>query len=149
LKIHLELLACVVFQNIWSYLVFVTMSIRSWLLFFLIACWIAISEEILLKSIIFFSWIKFLEYHFSQLKSSNQVQRCMNWKGIVISSILSQGDIILCGLCQYPSYFYQLFKFSLNSSCFSFQSKPDYPVLITGYAWPLYWISVSFFELVW
>jgi hypothetical protein len=66
---------------------------------------------------------------FLKFKSSNQVQRCMNWKGIVISSIPSQGDIILCGLCQYLSYFYQLLKFFLNSSCFSFLSKPEYPVL--------------------
>jgi hypothetical protein len=76
------------FQNIWSFLVFVTISIHSWLLFTLIACWLAISEEMSLKSIISFSWIKFLEYPLSQLKSSKLVQRCMNWKDIVISSIL-------------------------------------------------------------
>jgi hypothetical protein len=71
------------FQNIWSFLVFVIISIHSWLLFTLIA----ISEEIPLKSIISFSWIKFLEYSLSQLKSLKLVQRSMNWKDIVISSI--------------------------------------------------------------
>jgi hypothetical protein len=75
------------FQKIWSFLVFVIISIHSWLLFTLIACWLAISEEMPLKSIIFFSWIKFLEYPLSQLKSSKLVQRCMNWNDIVISSI--------------------------------------------------------------
>jgi hypothetical protein len=75
------------FQNIWSFLVFVTILIHSWLLFTLIACWLAISEEMPLRSIISFSWIKFLEYPLSQLKSSKLVQRCMNWKDIVISSI--------------------------------------------------------------
>jgi hypothetical protein len=33
-------------------LVFMTMSIHSWLLFILIACWLAISEEMPLKSIL-------------------------------------------------------------------------------------------------
>jgi hypothetical protein len=75
------------FQNIWNFLVFVTISIYSWLLFTLIAFWLAISEEMPLKSIISFSWIKFFEYPLSQLKSSKLVQRCMNWKDIVISSI--------------------------------------------------------------
>jgi hypothetical protein len=41
------------FQNIWSFSVFVTISIHSWLLFTLIACWLAISEEMSLMSIIF------------------------------------------------------------------------------------------------
>jgi hypothetical protein len=40
------------YQNIWSFSIFVTMSIHSWLLFTLIACWLAISEEMSLKSII-------------------------------------------------------------------------------------------------
>jgi hypothetical protein len=40
------------FQNICSFSVFVTMSIHSWLLFTLIACWLAISEDMSLKSII-------------------------------------------------------------------------------------------------
>jgi hypothetical protein len=48
-----------------------TMSIHSWLLFILIACWLAISEEMPLKSILPLSWIKFLEYHF--LNSSRQI----------------------------------------------------------------------------
>jgi hypothetical protein len=75
------------FQNIWSFLVFVTMSIHLRLLFILIACWLAISEETPLKSSISFSWIKFLEYPLSQFKSSKLVQRCMNWRDIVISNI--------------------------------------------------------------
>jgi hypothetical protein len=75
------------FQNIWSFLVFVIISIHSWLLFTLIACWLAISEEMPLKSILSFSWIKFFEYPLFQLKSSKLVQRRMNWKHIVISSI--------------------------------------------------------------
>jgi hypothetical protein len=41
------------FQNLWSFSVFVTISIHSWLLFTLIACWLAIIEEMSLKSIIF------------------------------------------------------------------------------------------------
>jgi hypothetical protein len=40
------------FQNIWSFSVFMTISILSWLLFTLIACCLAISEEMSLKSII-------------------------------------------------------------------------------------------------
>jgi hypothetical protein len=40
------------FQNIWNFSVFMTMSIHSWLLFILIACWLAISEEMPLKSIL-------------------------------------------------------------------------------------------------
>jgi hypothetical protein len=58
-------------QNIWSFSVFMTMSIHSWLLFILIACWLAISEEMPLKSILPLSWIKFLEYPF--LNSSHQI----------------------------------------------------------------------------
>jgi hypothetical protein len=73
------------FQNIWSFLVFVTMSVYSFILFILIACWLAISEEMPLKSITSFSWIKFLKYPF--LIQVNQVQMCMNWKDIVISCI--------------------------------------------------------------
>jgi hypothetical protein len=70
------------FQNPCNFSVFVTISIHSWLLFNLIACWLAIGEEISLRSIILIflnqiSWISF-----SQVKLSNQVQRCMNWKDI-------------------------------------------------------------------
>jgi hypothetical protein len=72
-------------------LVFVTISIHSWLLFTLISCRLAISEEMPLKSIISFSWIKFLEYPLSQLKPLKLVQRCVNWKDIVISSIPFSG----------------------------------------------------------
>jgi hypothetical protein len=75
------------FQNIGSFSIFVTMSIHSWLLFILIACWLAISEETTLKSSISFSWIKFLQYPLSQFKSSKLVQRCVNWKDVVISNI--------------------------------------------------------------
>jgi hypothetical protein len=75
------------FQNIWSFLLFVIITIHSWLLFTLITYWLAISEEMTLKSILSFYWIKFLEYPLSQLKSSKIVQTCMNWKDIVISSI--------------------------------------------------------------
>jgi hypothetical protein len=39
------------FQNIWSCSIFVTMLIHSWLLFSFIACWLAISAEMSLKSI--------------------------------------------------------------------------------------------------
>jgi hypothetical protein len=70
------------FQNIWSFSVFVTMLIHSWLLFTLIACWLAICEETPLKCSISFSWIKFLEYPLSQFKSSKLVQRCMNWNDL-------------------------------------------------------------------
>jgi hypothetical protein len=42
-----------VFQNLWSFSVIVTISIHSWVLFTLIACWLAISEEMSLKSTIF------------------------------------------------------------------------------------------------
>jgi hypothetical protein len=65
----------------------VTISIHSQLLFTLITYWLAISEQMTLKSILSFYWIKFLEYPLSQLKSSKIVQTCMNWKDIVISSI--------------------------------------------------------------
>jgi hypothetical protein len=52
-----------------------TMSIHSWLLFILIACWLAISEEMPLKSILPLSCIKFLEDLFSTqvIKSSPKV----------------------------------------------------------------------------
>jgi hypothetical protein len=75
------------FQNSLSFLIFVTILICSGLLFTLIACWLGISEEMPLKSIISFFCIKFLEYPLSQLRSSKLVQMCMNWKNIVISSI--------------------------------------------------------------
>jgi hypothetical protein len=75
------------FQNIWSFSVFVTMSIHSWLLFTLIASWLAISEEMSLKYIISFLLNQIPWISFSWSKSLNQVQRCMNWKDKVISSI--------------------------------------------------------------
>jgi hypothetical protein len=46
------MLGCVVFKNICFFLVYVTMCTRSWLWFTLIACWLAMSEKALLKSII-------------------------------------------------------------------------------------------------
>ncbi len=67
------------FQNIWSFSVFVTMSIHSWLLFILISCWLAISEGMSLKSIISFSWIKFLEY--PCLKLNRQIKSKSVWIG--------------------------------------------------------------------
>jgi hypothetical protein len=110
------------FQNIWSFLVFVTISIHSWLLFTLIACWLAISEEMRLKSIISFSWIKFLEYPLSHLKSSKLVQRCMNWKDIVISSVLFSRWYDLMWIVSISFIFlsvYQVFpKFFHNSLSF-------------------------------
>jgi hypothetical protein len=70
------------FQNIYNFLIFVTMWIHSWLLFTLIVCWLAISDETPLKYSTTFSWIKFLEYPLSQFKSSKLVQRYMNWKDL-------------------------------------------------------------------
>jgi hypothetical protein len=61
------------FQNIWSLSVFVAMSIRPWLLFTLIACWLAISEETHLKSTTSFSLIN---------KSLNQVQKVYELEGL-------------------------------------------------------------------
>jgi hypothetical protein len=58
------------FQNIWSFLVFVTMLIHSWALFTLIACWLAISEEMSLKSIILLFLNQIPWIYFSQDKSS-------------------------------------------------------------------------------
>jgi hypothetical protein len=103
------------FQNIWSLSVFMTMPIHSWLLFILIACWLAISEETPLKSSISFSWIKFLEYPF--LNSSHRIKSKGVWIGRTLwyQVFLSQGNMILCGLCQYLSHFSQFLKFSLNS----------------------------------
>jgi hypothetical protein len=103
------------FQNIWSFPVFVTMSIHSWLLFILIACWLAISEETPLKSSISFSCIKSLEYPF--LNSSHRIKSKGVWirRTLWYHGFFSQGDTIICGLCQYLSYFSQFLKFSLNS----------------------------------
>jgi hypothetical protein len=141
------------FQNIWSFIVCVTISIHSWLLFTLIACWLAISEEMPLKSIISFSWIKFLEYPLSQLKSSKLVQRCMNQKDIVISSIpfsrwydpmwiMSISFIFL----SVPQVFSKFFHNSPSCQNRSIQfCIPDYPVLDNGYVWPPHRIPVSFF----
>jgi hypothetical protein len=98
------------------------MSIHSWLLFILVACWLAISEEMHLKSIISLSWIKFLEYPFSQFKSSNQVQMCMNWKDIVISSIPFSIWYNHMWIMSISHLFLSALKFSLNSSYFSFLS---------------------------
>jgi hypothetical protein len=58
------------------------MSIHSWLLFTLIACWLAISEEMSLKSIISLLLYQIPWISFSWSKSSNQVQRCVNGKDI-------------------------------------------------------------------
>jgi hypothetical protein len=103
------------FQNIWSFSIFVTMSIHSWILFILIACWLTISEETHLKSSISFSWIKFLKYPF--LNSSHRIKYKCVWIGRTLwyQVLLSQGDMILCGLCQYLLYFSQFLKFFLNS----------------------------------
>jgi hypothetical protein len=62
-------------QNIWSFLIFMTISIHSWLLFTLKACWLAISEEMSLKSIIFLFLSQIPWISFSQFKSSNQHYR--------------------------------------------------------------------------
>jgi hypothetical protein len=51
LKIYLESLGCVVLKNVF-FLVYVTMSTNSWLYFTLIGCWLAMSENTLLNSII-------------------------------------------------------------------------------------------------
>jgi hypothetical protein len=129
------------FQNSWSFLIFVTISIHSWLLFTLIVCWLAISEEMPLESIISFSWIKFLDYPLSQLKSSKLVQRSMNWKDIVISSIpfsrwydpmgiMSISFIFL----SVPQVFPKFFHNSLSCQNWSIWfSKPDCPILDTGH----------------
>jgi hypothetical protein len=75
-----------------------------------------------LKSIILLFLSQIPCISFSQFKSSNQVKRCMNWKDIEFQAskkyevFHSQGDMIICGLCQYHSYFSQLLKFSLSSS---------------------------------
>jgi hypothetical protein len=102
------------FQNIWSFLILVTMSIHSWILFILIACWLAISEETPLESSISFSCIKFLEYPF--LNSSRRIKSKDVWIGRTLwyQVFFSQGDMIICGSCQYISYFSQFLKFSLN-----------------------------------
>jgi hypothetical protein len=70
------------FQNRWNFSVFVTISIHSWLLFTLIACWLAIYEEVSLKSIILIILNRIPWISLSQVKLSNQVQRCMNWKDL-------------------------------------------------------------------
>jgi hypothetical protein len=103
------------FQNICSFSVFVTMSIHSWLSFILFACWLAISEETPLTSSISFSCIKFLEYPF--LNSSRRIKSKGVWSGRTLwyQVFFSQGDMIICGLCQYLSYFSQFLKFPLNS----------------------------------
>jgi hypothetical protein len=131
------------FQNIWNFLVFVTISIHSWLLFTLIAYWLAINEEMPLKSIISFSWIKFLEYPLSQLKSLKLVQRCMNWNDIVISSILFSRWYdpmwIISTSFKFltvPQVFPKLFHNSLFCQNRSIQfCKPDCPILDTRHIW--------------
>jgi hypothetical protein len=60
------------FQNIWSFSVFTTMLIHYWLLLTLIACWLAISEEMSLKSIILYFLNQFLEYLFLKPKHQNK-----------------------------------------------------------------------------
>jgi hypothetical protein len=117
----------------------VTISIHSWLLFTLIACWLVISEDMSLKSIISFCWIKFFEHPLSQLKSSKLVQMCMNWKDIVISSIpFSRWYDPIWFMSIYFIFLYvpQVFpKFLHNSLSCQNQSiqfcKLNYPVLQT------------------
>jgi hypothetical protein len=89
------------FQNIWSFLVFVTILIHSWLLFTLIACWLAISEQMPLKFIISFSWIS--SFSIQVIESSPKVYELEGHCDIRYS--FSQGDMILCGLCQHLLYY--------------------------------------------
>jgi hypothetical protein len=144
------------FQNIWSFLIFVTMSIHSWLFFTLIACWLAISEEMSLKSIISFLLNQIPWIFFSSSKSSNQIQRCMNWKDIVVSSIsfsrwydpMQTMSISLLNLSA-PQVFPKVLlnSVSYQNRMFRF-CKLDCSVLNTGYVRPPHWILVSFFGLV-
>jgi hypothetical protein len=106
------------FQNIWSFLVFVTISTHSWLLFTFSACWLAIREEISLKSIIllFLSQISWI--FFSQFESSNQVQRCMNWKDIEFQASKRSWILVLKVIWFYVDYVI-IFLFHLSSLSFS------------------------------
>jgi hypothetical protein len=139
------------FQNIWTFSVFVTMSIHSWLLFTLIACWIAISEEMSLKSIISFLLNQIPWISFSWFKASNQVQRCMNWKDIVISSISFSRWYDPMWIMSILFLLSQLLKFSIGSLILChviWFYKSDCLILNTGYVRPVHRIPVSFFELI-
>jgi hypothetical protein len=105
------------FQKNWSFSVFVTMSIHSWLLFTLIACWLAMSEEMFLKSInlLFLNQIPWIP--FSQDKSSIKsqgvwIQRTyLSQESCVgmLSKILSLGN--LCSHAWFSQYLEPIFIF--------------------------------------
>jgi hypothetical protein len=82
------MLGCVVFKNICFFLVYVTMCTRSWLWFALIACWLAMSEKALLKSIILkipksVSY-QLLEYPIFKIWKIFRFQRRLKWKDFII-----------------------------------------------------------------
>jgi hypothetical protein len=107
------------FQNIWSFSVFVTMSISSWILFTLITCWLAINEEMSLKSIISFLLNQISCIPLSQVKLSNRVQRCMNWKDLFpVEKIVS--------------VFHRKFSSTQIPDQWSVQPKLEYSVWKTG-----------------
>jgi hypothetical protein len=138
------------------------MSIHSWLLLTLIACWLAISEGMSLKSIIslllnHIPWISF-----SWSKSSNQVQRYMNWKDIEFQASKKYQEFrflrwydpmwiisISFLFTSTPQVFSKFLHNFLSYQNWSIRfCKPNCPVLDTGYVRPFHWILVRFFRLV-
>jgi hypothetical protein len=109
------------FQNIWSFSVFVTKSIHSWLLLTLIVCWLAISEEMSLKSInlIFLDeipWI-FLFQDKPSIKSKGvRIRKLASHQQShvgILSKILSFGN--LCSLAWFSIYLEPTFIFWTSS----------------------------------
>jgi hypothetical protein len=140
----------VVFQNIWSILIFVTMSIHSWLLFILIACSLAISEQMPLKSTLPLSGIKFLEYPFlnsshqicpkvHELEGHSNIKYSILWLYNPIW-IMSISLLFLSGPQVFPKFILILIPVKTR--------EPDCPILVTGYVWPVHRFPVRFSRLV-
>jgi hypothetical protein len=137
------------FQNIWSFSVFVTISIHSWLLLTLIACWLAISEEISLKSIYLFLLNQILWISFSQVKSSIKSKGV--WIGRthlsqescveILSKILSLG--YLCSHAYFSQYLKAILSLEVQASkrfqifFFSREYNPMWIILIFLWQSPL------------
>jgi hypothetical protein len=120
------------------------MSIHSWLLFTLIACSLAISEEMTLKV---HSSLMHIFLNIVSLSSPYKFKHQRNFK-----FSFSQGNIILCGLYQY-FFDNHLFKVAQNPlqksdllSKFQF-CKSDYLILDTEHVRPLHWVPVRFLDL--
>jgi hypothetical protein len=126
------------------------MSIHLWLLFTLIDYWLAISEEMSLKSIISLLLNQIPWISFSWSKSSNQVQSCINWKDIEFQAsnkyqefwflrwyhpmlIISISFLFTSAPQVFPKFLHNFLSCQNWSIRFC---KPDCLVLNTGYVRP-------------